>query len=272
MPIIASAIVGGVGMVTSGIKSYKANKALKELQKQELPQYSVSPEMRNAYGRAEGMTGRGFTPQEEAAFRANLATSENTARMNAMNQSGGNMSQAILGGLNARNVGALNQFAAQDASQRRANIAYADNLAGQLQQQENIKTGQEVNYRMTQEQAYGKALQDNLNQMQSSFNYGITMGLGGMDFGKKPGVIPGGSQGGQGQGFSSNPFVSNPDYKMQAPVTPSIGVVPPAFNPIVFTGGVNGAQYPQFGANQFGTTGTGSQFAPFAPQYLNENE
>lgn len=181
MPVTASLIVGGVGAVTSGIKAYKAHKALKELQKQQLPNYSISPEMQHAYSRAEGMTNRGFTGAEEAAFKANLGQSSNTSYQQAMDQSGGNMAQAILGGINSGNVNALNQFAAQDAQQRRANIAYADQLAGQLQNQQNMATGQEINYRMAQEQAYGKALQDNLNNAQSAFNYGMTMGVGGIE-------------------------------------------------------------------------------------------
>jgi hypothetical protein len=62
------------------------------------------------------MAQRGYTPQEEGAFKNNLATNQNTAYNNAINQSGGNLAQAINAGLQSQNIGALNQFAANDAA------------------------------------------------------------------------------------------------------------------------------------------------------------
>lgn len=235
MPLIGLA-VGGVTAITSGIRAYKAHKALKELQKQELPNYSVIPEMNRAYNRAEGMAGRGFTGAEEAAFKSNLAQEGNTAYRNALDQSGGGMSQAILGGINSRNIGALNQFAGQDAQLHRQNIQYADQLAGQNQAQQNLATGQEINYRMAQEQAYGKAQQDALNSGISGINYGLTMGLGG-GFGENRA-----SAGPQGFGYTPNnmfaaggnpaqpTYMLNPAYQQPQPFTPMSGISPqPSF-------------------------------------------
>lgn len=263
MPVIAGAVVGGIGAITSGVKAYRAHKQLKELQKQAMPNYSVSPEMQNAFNRAEGMTGRGFTPAEEAAFKANLAQSSNTSYRQSLDQSGGNMSQAILGGINSRNISALNQFAAQDAGQRRANIAYADQLAGQLQNQKNMATEQDIARRLEMERGYGKAVSENLNNLQSSVNYGLTMGLGSSDLGGMAGAfgkkandpfaadseLPVSSY-----GIPQQPAVINPGYQ---PWSPSSGVMPQ--QNLMMTGGLYGNS---FGLPQ-GYGPTGSQYAPY---------
>lgn len=265
--------VASAGATVAGIRAYKAHKAQKELQKQERPNYSISPEMQNAYQRAEGMTSRGFTGAEEAAFKANLGQSTNTAYRQAMDQSGGGMSQAVLGGLNARNVGALNQFAGQDAALRRDNIRYSDSLAGQLQGQTNLATGEDIRYRLMMEQAYGQAVQQNVNQAQSSLNYGGAMASGQdwSQMGKKDNT-PTYSTGGAG----ANPPPPSADmYKAPAQQTYSVtGVSQQWPNP--YQGPVMQQQqgpyvaqgiYGQPFGNPQGMTPTGSYYAPYNNQY-----
>ena len=237
MPVTASLIVGGVSAVTSGIKAYRAHKQLKELQKQEMPNYAITPEMQHAYSRAEGMTNRGFSGAEEAAFKANLGQSSNTSYRQALDQSGGGMSQAILGGLNSRNVGALNQFAGQDAALRRQNIQYADSLAGQLQNQTNMATEQDIARRLEMERGYGQAVSQNLNNAQSGLNYGLTMGLGNMDFNKADAFAGDASLPFAKGGNPAQPtYMMNPAYKAPEAITPSYGVTPQYQGPFVAQG------------------------------------
>ena len=129
------------GIAMGAYQMYNADKALKALNKQPLPtlsNYNMSPEIQSSYNRAEGLTNRGYTPEEEAAFKQNIAENRNAAYRNATDMSGGSLSGAISGVLNAQKLGAYNQFAAEDAALKRRNIQYADSLARALQAQQNM--------------------------------------------------------------------------------------------------------------------------------------
>ncbi len=260
--------VASASMTVSGIKAYRAHKQLKELQKQAMPNYSISPEMQNAYGRAENMSRRGFTAAEEAAFKANLGQSSNTSYRQALDQSGGGMSQAILGGINSRNVAALNQFAGQDAALHRQNIQYSDQLAGQLQGQTNMATEQNIARRMEMERGYGKAVSDNITSAQSSANAGAQM-MSGADFGKTggPSAMPTYATGGAG----ANPPVADMNmYKSPGQQMYTVNKAPDSW-PSPYQG--QGLQPQQGGymtqgiyGAQFGPQGmgpTGSYYAPY---------
>src|SRR3990167_9019833 len=129
MPIPLLAIGAGAALIKGiggAIQTSKANKALRELNEQPLDNYDVSPEMQNAYSRAERMSAYGFAPEEKTQFNQQLARQNNSIARSALDMSGGNMGSAINSVLQANNTSAINQFAGQDAGLRRDNMRYAD--------------------------------------------------------------------------------------------------------------------------------------------------
>jgi len=150
-----------LGILQAGVGLYNLHK----LNKQKYPYYSVSPEMENSYNRAESRAGQGFTEEQEADFRQGLSASNNTARINAINQAGGNLAGGINAALGAQKVGALNQFAADDAAQQLSNIHYADSIASQIQAQRNLATQQRANQMDMARQQFGMAAQSGLNNI-----------------------------------------------------------------------------------------------------------
>lgn len=135
----------------------KSNKALRELAKQKYPEYENSPEMINAYNRAEAMSKFGYSPEERAAFDQQLARNNSGAYQGAVDMSGGQLSGAIGGVLQANNTDAINKFASTSAGLRRENIQYADSLAERLQSQKNLQTQNIIARRQMLEQSYGAA-------------------------------------------------------------------------------------------------------------------
>ena len=77
--------------------------------------------------------------------------------------------------MNYNNIGALNQFAANDASLRRNNIRYAGQMAGQLQSQQNLATQAAIQRRIMLEQAYGRAMQAGLNNIVGGVQGGVSV-------------------------------------------------------------------------------------------------
>lgn len=175
LPLLATAAIPTVAnIIGGGIRAYKANKALKNLQGQPMPQYSLSPQLSNAYAMAQKNVNnaQGYTPEETAAFTQNLAMNNNAAFQRAKDIGGGNLSSAIGAGINYGNIGALNKFAASDAALRREtqmqNQGQLYNLAGQLQNQQNLADQAKIQQRMQLESAYGQALQQGLGQIQNA--------------------------------------------------------------------------------------------------------
>lgn len=156
----------GLGLLEAGIGLHGLN----QLQKQAMPQYLASTQLNAAHARAQKMAEMGFTPQETAAFHNNLATSNNTAFANATQASGGQLSGAINAGLQSQNIGALNQFAGQDAALKRENMRHADSFASQFQniQDENTRTA--LQQRMMREQALGGAVNSGLTNLTGAIN------------------------------------------------------------------------------------------------------
>lgn len=136
---------------------YKANKALKELEKTPMARYNITPEQTRSYNRAENMANVGFTGAEKAAFNQQVASSQNRAFRNALNVGGGNAARGISGALGASRLSALNNFAANDASLKRRNVAYADQVGRGLTNQRNTQTAQDIAYRMELERTLGRA-------------------------------------------------------------------------------------------------------------------
>lgn len=154
--------IAGAGLLTKGITSLvqanRAKKSLAQLNKTPYPEYQISPELQSSYSRAQSMANQGYTAQETAAFNQNLSRNQATQFRTAIDQSGGNLARAINAGLQANNIGAINQFASSDAQIRRQNIRNADDLARALQSQKNLSVSSALQRRNQLEQAYGSAL------------------------------------------------------------------------------------------------------------------
>lgn len=162
-----SALVKGIG---GAIQTHKANKALKELNSQKQPDYSVSPELLNAYNRAEAMSKYGYSPQEQAQFQQQLARSQVGQQRAALDMSGGNLSGAIGGVLQAQQTGALNEFAAKDAGLHRDNVRYADEMARDMQTQKNLIDQQKIQRMQLLQEAYGQAKQQGSENIWGAVN------------------------------------------------------------------------------------------------------
>jgi hypothetical protein len=151
---IGAAVGAGYGIYQHS----KAKKSLAELNKTKFPNAVIDPEMKAAQDRAQQMAAFGYTPQETAAFKQNIAQQQNTGFRQGVNMSGGNLAQALQVGLGAQKLGAFNQFAGADAALHRQNIRYADSLTQALQGQGNLIASNDIRRRYALEQAYGGAM------------------------------------------------------------------------------------------------------------------
>lgn len=200
--------VAGVGATIGGIEAIRAHKKLKELQKKPLANFSVSPELQSAYDRSLRMAGMGFTPEQAAAYHSNVGMQQNTARANAINQSGGSLSSAINIGLQSQNIEGENKFASEDADKRMRNIQYADNLAGQIQGQRNLETDANRSYRIQQEQQYGLAEKQGIENISHAVGAAGTYYAGSTEQDKQLDMYKKLSQ--QGQYPQTQPFYPTP--------------------------------------------------------------
>lgn len=152
------------------LRFIRAMRELKELQNKPRPNYEISPELQKSYNRAESRAGMGFTPTQTQQFNQNLSSTLNADFVNSRNMGGGSLAQALMGNMLGRRLGAINRFASDDATRQAANIAYADQMGNRIQGQRNMRTGQEIGYRMNDERALGQAAQD------SYMNFRNTLG------------------------------------------------------------------------------------------------
>ena len=157
-------------LALGAIQTYMGMKGLKELNKKERPNYSVSPEMYNSQQRSFINSKYGFTPQQTGNFNQQLGRNMVGNFRNQVNMGGGSLSQALSSRGNAQNLGALNQFANQDASLLNQNIRYNDQMNANIQNQLNRAVGQNVAYRMSDEKAVGGSLQSGLTNLASGMN------------------------------------------------------------------------------------------------------
>ena len=167
----------GLGAVQT-IASYLA---LKKLQRQERPNYAISPEMQQAYNLSEQRSKFGFTPTQIANYEQNLARAQSADFYNARNMGGGGLAQALSGRGAGQRLSSLNQFAGQDAAQQAANIGQYYGMAGQMQGQRNRIASQDIAYRMAQEQALGQSLKAGTTNLANVFNragIGMSEGFG----------------------------------------------------------------------------------------------
>lgn len=151
----------------------KAKKALAELNSQPMPEFGISPELRNAYARAEGNAGFGFSGEEKAAFSQDLSRTQNTRLQAAKDVGGGQIAGVINAMDNSDSISAINQLAAQGARLKQEKIQYADQIAGRLQDIKRMNDEVRIQRRFQLENAYGNAMR----QQQTNINNAIG-GLG----------------------------------------------------------------------------------------------
>jgi hypothetical protein len=175
-----AALGANSGTIGLGLnQSIKAGKALKELAKKEVPNYSIDPLFKQGYegainnarqlaGTSKAAAGYGFNSAQRAQFNSNLAQQNNTAFRLAESRSGGNLSKAINAAINSQNISGQNQFAVNDANLQNQKQMYADKTGtslGELQMrygkdtqfQKDKATREDIARRMEMERAYGKA-------------------------------------------------------------------------------------------------------------------
>lgn len=177
MTWVAAAIAGTAltyKIYSSETQKAEAKEGLAELNKQPMPEYGVSPELQNAYSRAQAMSQSGYTADETAAFNQNLARSQATQFQAAKDVGGGQFSATLNRMNNVGSIDALNEFAVKNAQLKRSNIAEANNLASQIQNQRNLDAGAKIARRQMLEQAYGAAIRNQTENTNNAVAGGAT--------------------------------------------------------------------------------------------------
>lgn len=167
----SSPLVGAAQFGLGGYQAYSANKALKQLSKQGIPQFNITPEQTTSYNRAGEMARTGFTGSERAAVNQGLARGSNAAYRRALDLGGGSTARGIMGALGAQNLAGQNQLAGMDAGLKRRNIQYADQVGRGITDQRNRETQRAYNYRMLLEQNLGLAKKIGLENIVNSMAY-----------------------------------------------------------------------------------------------------
>ena len=208
--LLSGAGTGAVGLlqtIPSLINTIKLNRIPR-------PEYETLEGVNNAANRAEQRAQFGFSPNQTAAFKSNLANTLQTDYRNARDMSGGGLAQAITSRNMGQRLNALNRFAADDATAQQRNIQYSDSMQKYLQGEDNRQTAQQINYRMRDEGQTGATLGSGLNNMGSYVNQNAALGnfgsggFGGMSGGGQSGsYFPNGTDPSLG-GFS-NPNLLN---------------------------------------------------------------
>jgi hypothetical protein len=143
---LAMAVIGGIKAYDKSQKAKKGIENLKDWQ----PRYKSAEEVQRE---ADATIREGFTPQETASFRQSLARRSNQAYQTAV-QRNPNLASAIQAGINYGNIGALSDFAANDARLRRQRI---QDYIGRASSQYNQQTNADLTSKRVQEEAYGRA-------------------------------------------------------------------------------------------------------------------
>ena len=176
----------GAGLVGQGISGYlayqrqkEAEKALEDIESQELPRYALGRGW-NQYGQLalqDIYKPQGYTGAETGKFYQDLAKIQAQGLGAAQSYGGGNLSRALLAQSTGQGIGALNQFAAQNAAlarQARAQgLSRFGQYAGQEQAIANANIAQDIARRKMLEEYYGQAARQNRDYWQ-----GLIGGMG----------------------------------------------------------------------------------------------
>jgi hypothetical protein len=169
--------------VLGGIQVVGGVMGLKQLQKEAYPSFKPITQLQQAKIRSGQFAQMGYTPEQTAVFRQDLARIGNEDYRNALSLSGGgSLSRALNARRNTMRFSALNQFAQGDAAQRLSNIRYDDSITGQLQNLANMETQNRLQRRISLEQAYGGAIKAGTENIVNSYDSGqaLKMISGGM--------------------------------------------------------------------------------------------
>jgi hypothetical protein len=146
--------------------------ANRQLQKEAYPSFKPITQLQQAKIRSGQLAQMGYTPEQTAVFKQDLARIGNEDYRNAISLSGGSLSRALNARRNTMRFGALNQFAQGDAAQRLSNIRYDDSITGQLQNLANMETQNRLQRRISLEQAYGGAIKAGTENIVDSYDSG----------------------------------------------------------------------------------------------------
>lgn len=255
-----------VKVISGLIQMSKAKKALNRLAK-------WKPEFRSGESilqEATAKTPYGYTAQEDAAFKNNLARL-NTQRYRLASQTNPNMASNINAGIQYGSIGALNEFAKNDAILKQKKIGQ---LASSIRSQDNMNVQNKINQKSQMEKAYGEAYKAGLsnvvgawdskmNDLKTVASFVIPFaGAGGSGSAAKPsavtqelGSLVGGktlkninqnAAGGMGAGASGANEIGGTPYNTNWKPFPSINppVSPQPVNPYLMSGWIaNPNQY-----------------------------
>lgn len=191
------ALAGGAakaaGAVDSIISQRRLERQLKDLSKNPVSRYTISPEIENLYRQSisEASNPRGFGGATYAGFRKNLGSIQRGRFANALNMSGGQGSRAINSVLGGQELDALGNYYTADENLRRSNRTNALNRSGTyanvFQNIRNQNTSNDINYRYQLERGLGDGIRSQKDYRRNLLNSagsdlltaGIYQGFGG---------------------------------------------------------------------------------------------
>jgi hypothetical protein len=185
--LLSGAGTGAVGLlqtIPSLINTIKLNRI-------DRPEYETTQGVKDSIALAEQRAQYGFTPNQTAAFKGNLANTLQTDYRNARDMSGGGLAQAITSKNLGQRLGALNRFASDDAAAQDRNVQNLFSARKFEQGEKNRQTAQQINYRLLDEGNTGRTLGSGLTNMGGYVNQNAA--LGNFGSGGFAGAIGGGS-------------------------------------------------------------------------------
>lgn len=141
----------------------QASKALRKLGSEPEPTYR---DPNSILAEAEAKTPTGYSGQEKAAFMSNLARLNNQ-KYRVASQTNPNMASNINAGIQYGNLGALNEFAKNDAALRRSKV---DRLFSGITQTDVRNTSNAIQNRRMLQQQYGQAYQAGIGNIFNLFD------------------------------------------------------------------------------------------------------
>lgn len=179
---VSSSSMNPLQSVLGAVQIIGGVEGMKKLQKEAYPSFKPTTDLQKAKIRSAQFANMGYTPEQTAVFKQDLARIGNEDYQNAISLSGGSLSRALNARRGIMRLNALNQFAQGDASQRMANIRYDDSITSQMQNLANMETQARLQRRIMLEQAYGGAIKTGTENIVNSFDSGqaLKMIAGGM--------------------------------------------------------------------------------------------
>jgi hypothetical protein len=165
-----------VGAGIGAAQSIYAMSQLNKLEKEPEPEYTIAPELQTAYNTALGMSQQGLTPSEKQGAENDISRGAATSFYQTSKMAGGNLSNAIIGGIDSNQLGAYDKLAAVDAETHRANLKQYYGLANAMQKQENVISKSNIEARYNLEQAWGDLGKQGISNLGKSLNFGAIGG------------------------------------------------------------------------------------------------